>query len=143
MLDILRKETDAEVHFGHRITGFEQQAASVLVQFESEGIPGKLEAAWLIGADGGRSTVRKLLQRGVRGLHLARAVPGGQHAVRPRRHGFTMNAYVADPVEWAAVFKMPDEGPPGCGASLSHAIRAMPDDALLDPRAVEERMQGF
>ena len=44
-LDILRKEASAEVHFGHRITGFEHKARSVLVRFESEGIPGKLEAS--------------------------------------------------------------------------------------------------
>src|SRR5574339_73331 len=42
-LDALRREPNAEVHFGHRITGFEQKAGSVLVQFESESIPGKLE----------------------------------------------------------------------------------------------------
>ena len=58
MLDLLRGETNAEVHFGHRVTGFEHRAHSVLVKFESEGIPGKVEAAWLIGADGGRSTIR-------------------------------------------------------------------------------------
>jgi len=28
-------------------------------------------------------------------------------------HGYAMNAYLADPEEWAALFKMPDEGPPG------------------------------
>jgi len=31
-------------------------------------------------------------------------------------HGYAMNAYLADPEEWAALFKMPDEGPPGYGA---------------------------
>jgi len=56
-LDVLRDEPSAEVHFGHRITGFEQKGASVLVQFESEGIPGKLEASWLVGADGGLRAV--------------------------------------------------------------------------------------
>jgi len=25
-------------------------------------------------------------------------------------HGYTLNAYLADPEEWAALFKMPDEG---------------------------------
>jgi 3-(3-hydroxy-phenyl)propionate hydroxylase len=45
MLDILRKESNAEVHFGHRITGFEHRPHSVLVQFESEGIPGKSKPA--------------------------------------------------------------------------------------------------
>ncbi|HEU4350806.1 MAG TPA: FAD-dependent monooxygenase, partial [Burkholderiales bacterium] len=43
-LDILGKEPAAKVRFHHRITGFEQKADSVLVSFEFEGIPGKLEA---------------------------------------------------------------------------------------------------
>ena len=29
------------------------------------------------------------------------------------QHGFAMNSYISDPVNWAAVFKMPHEGPPG------------------------------
>ena len=60
-LDILRRKTDAEVYFGHRVMGFEQKGDRLKVRVESDGIPGTFEASWLIGADGGRSTVRKLL----------------------------------------------------------------------------------
>jgi len=142
-LDILRKEPAAEVHFRHRITGFEQKAGSVLVRFESEGIPGKLEASWLIGADGGRSTIRKLLPVEFEGFtwpeqFLVVSTPydlGG--------HGFTMNAYVADPVEWAAVFKMPDAGPPGLWRLAFPCDPGLPDDALLDAESIQARMQGF
>ncbi|HEX6154596.1 MAG TPA: FAD-dependent monooxygenase, partial [Burkholderiales bacterium] len=51
--------------------------------------------------------------------------------------------YVADPVEWAAVFKMPDAGPPGLWRLAFPCDPGLPDDALLDPRAVQARMQGF
>jgi 3-(3-hydroxy-phenyl)propionate hydroxylase len=54
-----------------------------------------------------------------------------------------MNAYVADPVEWAAVFKMPDQGPPGLWRLAFPCAPGLPDDALLDPKAVQKRMQGF
>ena len=54
-----------------------------------------------------------------------------------------MNAYVADPVEWAAVFKMPDAGPPGLWRLAFPCDPGLPDDALLDPNAVQKRMQGF
>ena len=46
-----------------------------------------------------------------------------------------MNAYVADPVEWAALFKMPDAGPPGLWRVVFPAHAGTPDDALLDPTA--------
>jgi len=143
MLDILRRESNAEVHFGHRITGFDNRAHSVLVQFESEGIPGKLEAAWLIGADGGRSTIRKLLQVEFEGFTWPEQFLVVSTPYDLGRHGFTMNAYVADPVEWAAVFKMPDQGPPGLWRLAFPCDPGLPDDALLDPKAIQKRMQGF
>jgi 3-(3-hydroxy-phenyl)propionate hydroxylase len=142
-LEILRQEPSAEVHFGHRINGFEQKDASVLVKFESEGIPGKLEASWLIGADGGRSTLRKLLAVEFEGFTWPEQFLVVSTPYDLGRHGFTMNAYVADPVEWAAVFKMPDEGPPGLWRLAFPCDPGLPDDALLDPAAVQRRMKSL
>ena len=142
-LDILRGHKNAEVHFGHRVTGFEQKADSVVVSFESEGIPTKLEASYLVAADGGRSTVRKLL-----GVEFEGFTWPEQFLVVSTPHdlsqlGFTMNAYVADPEEWVAVFKMPDAGPPGLWRLAFPCAPGLPDDALLEPRNVQARMQGF
>ena len=142
-LDILRQEPTAEVHFRHRITGFEQKAHEVRVELESEGIPGKLEASWLIGADGGRSTIRKRLPVEFEGFTWPEQFLVVSTPYDLARHGFTMNAYVADPVEWAAVFKMPDAGPPGLWRLAFPCDPGLPDDALLDPRSVQARMQGF
>jgi 3-(3-hydroxy-phenyl)propionate hydroxylase len=142
-LDILRSESKAEVHFGHRVTAFEQRPGSVLVRFESEGIPGKLEASWLVGADGGRSTIRKLLAVEFEGFTWPEQFLVVSTPYDLARHGFTQNAYVADPVEWAAVFKMPDAGPPGLWRLAFPCDPGLPDDALLDPAAVQKRMQGF
>ncbi len=142
-LDILRKEPNAEVHFGHRITAFEHRAQSVLVKFESEGIPGKLEASWLIGADGGRSTIRKLLPVEFEGFTWPEQFLVVSTPYDLGQHGFTMNAYVADAVEWAAVFKRPDAGPPGLWRLAFPCDPGLPDDALLDPKSVQERMQRF
>jgi len=142
-LDVLRGEPTAEVHFGHRITGFEQKGASVLVQFESEGIPGRLEASWLVGADGGRSTIRKLLGVEFEGFTWPEQFLVVSTPYDFAQHGFTLNTYVADPVEWAAVFKMPDAGPPGLWRLAFPCDPGLPDDALLDPAAVQNRMQGF
>ena len=142
-LDILRKESNAEVHFGHRITGFEHRPHSVLVKFESEGIPGKAEASWLIGADGGRSTIRKLLPVEFEGFTWPEQFLVVSTPYDLGQHGFAMNAYVADPVEWAAVFKMPDAGPPGLWRLAFPCDPGLPDDALLDPKAIQQRMQRF
>src|SRR6185503_13606532 len=58
-------------------------------------------------------------------------------------HGYALNAYVADPVEWAALFKMPDAGPPGVWRVVFPCDPGMPDDALLDAQHVEAKMQAF
>src|SRR5262245_20242164 len=141
--DCLRLEAAAEVHFRHRVTGFEQKADLVLVRTESEGIPGKLEASWLIGADGGRSTIRKLLPVEFEGFTWPEQFLVVSTPFDFAKYGFTMNAYVADPVEWAAVFKMPDAGPPGLWRLAFPCDPSLPDDDLLDPENVQLRMQRF
>ena len=142
-LDCLRREGSAEVHFGHRITSFENKADSVSVHFESEGIPGKVEASWLIGADGGKSTIRRLLPVEFEGFTWPEQFLVVSTPYDLARHGFAMNTYVADPVEWAAVFKMPDIGPPGLWRIAFPCEPGLPDDALLEAEHVERRMQGF
>jgi 3-(3-hydroxy-phenyl)propionate hydroxylase len=142
-LDVLRQERCAQVHFGHRVTGFEQTGDAVRVKVESEGIPGAFEASWLIGADGGRSTVRKLLPVEFEGFTWPEQFLVVSTPYDFSRHGFALNAYVADPQEWSALFKMPDAGPPGVWRVVFPCDTGMPDDALLEPRHVESRMQGF
>ena len=142
-LDILRRQTDAKVYFGHRVTGFEQKGDKLRVKVESDGVPGTFEASWLIGADGGRSTVRKLLPIEFEGFtwpeqFLVVSTPYDFGA-----QGYPLNAYIADPVEWVALFKMPNDGPPGVWRVVFPCDPGMPDDALLDPEHVEAKLQSF
>ena len=142
-LELLRKEPAAQIHFEQRVTGFEQRAGRVLVQLESGGIPGSVEAAFLIGADGGRSTVRKLMPIEFEGFtwpeqFLVVSTPYDFGA-----HGFAMNAYIADPEEWAALFKLPDAGPPGLWRIAFPCAPGVPDDELLEAGSVQRRLHGF
>jgi len=142
-LDILRGQSSAQVHFGHRVTGFEQKNGALKVQVESDGIPGTVEASWLIGADGGRSTIRKLLPVQFEGFTWPEQFLVASTPYDFSRHGFALNAYIADPVEWSALFKMPDAGPPGVWRVVFPCDSGVPDDALLAAQHVESRMQGF
>jgi 3-(3-hydroxy-phenyl)propionate hydroxylase len=142
-LDVLRSLGAAQVHFGHRVTGFEQTGDRLRVKVESDGIPGTFEASWLIGADGGRSTIRKLLPVEFEGFTWPEQFLVASTPYDFSRHGFALNAYVADPLEWSALFKMPDAGPPGVWRVVFPCDTSMPDDALLDAAHVESKMQGF
>jgi 3-(3-hydroxy-phenyl)propionate hydroxylase len=142
-LDVLRRETDADVRFAHRVTGLEQRGDRVLVDLESDGVPGRLEASWLIAADGGRSAIRKLLPVEFEGFTWPEQFLVASTHYDFAQHGFTMNAYVADPIEWAAVFKMPDAGPPGLWRVAFPCDSDRPEEELLEAAAVERRMQGL
>jgi 3-(3-hydroxy-phenyl)propionate hydroxylase len=139
-LDILKAEGGAEVHFGHRVTGFTQNADSVSVTVENEDGTRTIDASWLVGADGGRSVVRK--ETGVAfegftwpGLFVVVSTP---HDFA--RHGFALNCYIADPVEWGALFKAPDNGPPGLWR-LAFPTNAEESDEVLRPERVEAVLQ--
>ncbi|HUI97048.1 MAG TPA: FAD-dependent monooxygenase [Xanthobacteraceae bacterium] len=140
-LAILRRETDADIRFGHRLTGFSQQADHVRVEVEPDDGAQTIAAAFLIGADGGRSTVRKILDVAFEGFTWPEQFVVASTPYDFAQHGFAMNSYVSDPVDWAAVFKMPDVGPPGIWRAVFPGDPALSDEALLDADAIENGMQ--
>ena len=142
-LDIIRKETEVDVRFGHHVTGFRQDADRVHVDVEADGEAVTLEGSWLIAADGGRSTVRRVTGIEFEGFTYPEQFLVVSTPYDLGRHGYAMNSYLSDPVEWAAVFKVPDDGPPGLwrAAFPCHGDRS--EDELLSEENVESRMQGL
>ncbi|MCV7425687.1 FAD-dependent monooxygenase [Mycobacterium montefiorense] len=53
-------EYDVDLRWGHALTGFDQDAAGVMVQIDAPDGAYQLRAKYLIGADGGTSVTRKL-----------------------------------------------------------------------------------
>jgi 3-(3-hydroxy-phenyl)propionate hydroxylase len=142
-LDILRRDTAAEVCFGHQLTGFVQHADRVDIEVAAGGNTEVIAASWLIGADGGRSTVRKVLDVEFEGFTWPEQFVVASTHYDFARHGFAMNSYISDPVNWAAVFKMPHEGPPGIWRAVFPGAGGLPDEALLAPDAIEPAMQAI
>ncbi len=70
-------ELGVEVAYGHRLTDFSQDADGVTIQVDGPDGPYELRAGYLIGCDGGKSTVRKLAGIGFPGYtndrHCSRA----------------------------------------------------------------------
>ncbi|ORB59635.1 3-(3-hydroxyphenyl)propionate hydroxylase [Mycobacteroides saopaulense] len=66
------RELGGDVEFGCEVTGFEQDTEGVTVSVSREGLPETRRASYLIGADGGRSTVRKALGVGFAGQTFER-----------------------------------------------------------------------
>lgn len=131
LLEKLQAFPHASVEFGVRFDDAVQDQKSVLVNQS-------LKAKWLVGCDGGRSAVRKLIGTGFEGFTWPERfiVIGTLADLAP--HGFASNAYVADPREWAAVFHMPGLW------RLAFPVHPEEDEAaVLEEAAVEARMQRF
>lgn len=142
-LDIIRKETSADVRFGHRVADAKQNANGVTVTVEADGKQSKIDASWLIGADGGRSVVRKLSGVEFEGFTWPEnfLVVSTPHDLG--EYGYPYMAYVSDPLEWIALFRMPHEGPPGIWRLAFPVAQDESDDEALSDESVERRMQGF
>jgi 3-(3-hydroxy-phenyl)propionate hydroxylase len=142
-LDIIRAETDVDVRFGHRVTDFTQDADRVRVQVDAGGEMLTIDGSWLIAADGGRSAVRRATGIEFEGFTWPEIFLVVSTNYDFGQHGFALNSYLSDPDEWAAVFKMPDDGPPGLWRAAFPCSGDASEDALLDAAGVEQRMQAL
>jgi len=131
----------AEVRFNARVVDLDQDADGVWVVVETPHGIERFEGGWLIGADGGRSTVRKLLNVEFEGFTWPERFVVVSTTFDFAQRGYTSNAYVADPEQWAAVFHMPDAGPPGLWRMAFPVPVDESDEDTLAPDAVERRMQ--
>jgi 3-(3-hydroxy-phenyl)propionate hydroxylase len=99
---------------------------------------GTLETPWLVGCDGGRSTVRKAMATQFEGFTWPERFVVISTLQDFSAHGFTSNAYIADPREWAAVFHMPGLW------RLAFPVHPEEDETqVLAAEAIEARMQRF
>jgi 3-(3-hydroxy-phenyl)propionate hydroxylase len=140
-LDILRRDKDVEINFGHALTGFAQDSDCVSVAFATKGGERTIKGSWLIGADGGRSVVRKGLDVEFEGFTWPELFVVVSTPYDFAQHGFALNCYIADPVEWGALFKVPDDGPPGLWRLAYPVNPEESEEALLAPARVEDALQ--
>jgi 3-(3-hydroxy-phenyl)propionate hydroxylase len=141
--DKLKACANAEVRFLHAVTAVAQTADRVTVTAKTPNGDERIEAEWLVGADGGRSAVRKCAEVDFEGYTWPERFLVASTTDDYARHGYALNAYCSDPDEWVALFKMPDDGPPG----LWRVIFPVPEDEdealTLSEEMVEQRMQRF
>ncbi len=138
----VQEQAGAEVLFNHRVAAIEQTASGVTVFAETPYAILKIEADYLIGADGSNSTVRKWLGTEFHGftypekfLCFTTTEPLEQHI-----SGLCHVNYVSDPKEWMVLLRVPS-----LWRVLVPADMDTPDAVLLDdPKKNEvfERLIG-
>jgi 3-(3-hydroxy-phenyl)propionate hydroxylase len=144
ILDRLRALPHVEVLFGHEVLDVTPHDRAVDVSVRGpEGVR-RHQGAYLIGADGGRSIVRKQCGIPFEGFtwaerFLVLSTPFDFEASR----GYCYRSYVADPDEWCNCFKVAADGPPGLWRTVFPADPGRSDADLLDDGAVQARLQRF
>ena len=140
----LKDYPNATVEFSARVTGLEQFADRVEITVESAEGTRRFAGSYLIGNDGGRSTVRKALGIEFEGYtHPERfMILTTTDDLGVTYPGCTRN-YITDPGAWFSVFKVSGDERGPLWRVLSATQPEQTDDELMNPEATERRLQAF
>jgi 3-(3-hydroxy-phenyl)propionate hydroxylase len=137
------KALGGEVRFATEFTGFTQGDFGVRVEARGPAGVERFTGAFLVGADGGRSAVRKAMDVEFEGFTWPERflVVSMTDDLAPL--GYTPNAYIADPDEWVAIFLMPHLGPPGLWRLVFPVGPDLSDETILSDEFAQARLSGF
>ena len=137
----LEAETDAELITEIVVEEVTQDADSVTVTARrSDGSTEVFRGAYLIGADGARSTVRKATGVGFPGLTIPEIFLSLSTPFRYDQaiEGLADISYISDPEEWLVLLRTPT-----LWRVLFPTDPGLSDAEILDPDRIEERMQSL
>jgi 3-(3-hydroxy-phenyl)propionate hydroxylase len=143
VLELLRAQPLADVRFGARVVDVAQDADGVRVTYESGGAREVAAGAYLVGADGGRSTVRKAIGMAFEGYTWPERFFVMSMPFDFGSRGYAKNVYIADPDQWVTLFQMPGEGPPGYWRVVVPTDTDTPEAVIAAPAAIERLLQSF
>ena len=144
ILERLRKLAHVDVLFDYEVIGVTQTADTVSVEVRGPDGISAHSGAFLIGAEGGRSTVRKQAGIAFEGFtwperFIVLTTPFDFEAER----GYCYRSYFADPGEWCNCFKVSADGPPGLWRTVYPANPSLSDEEILSDKGVQGRIQSF
>jgi 3-(3-hydroxy-phenyl)propionate hydroxylase len=144
LLNRIRHLPHVEVFFNHEVIDVRQSENSVTVDVRGPSGVESHSGSYLIGADGGRSTVRKRVGVSFDGFtwperFIVLTTPFDFHAER----GYAYRSYFAEPGAWCNCFKVSGEGPPGLWRTVFPTEPEQDDASLMSDAGMQERLQRF
>jgi 3-(3-hydroxy-phenyl)propionate hydroxylase len=126
----LAKIPGIDLRFGHEVLDIRQNDDEVMVAAEHDGERVEVRGDIVIGCDGGRSTVRKLIDVAFPGLTYPEhfLVAGTRFDFRAHMPDIASVNYTADPVRWFMLLQIPDMW----RILVPVAPEVSPDDAVSD-----------
>ncbi|NKJ49055.1 hypothetical protein CIC12_20405 [Burkholderia sp. SG-MS1] len=100
----------AQMRWNTRFVSLAQKADGVEVSVESEGVQDVIEADWMVGADGARSSVRKALDLEFGGFTWPETFMATNVYYDFDKHGYAASNMVAAGADWHVVAKVSDDG---------------------------------
>ncbi len=143
-IDRLRRLGNASIAFSARVAAIAPFSDRVEIEVETQSGTRKVAGSYLIGADGGRSTVRKALGIAFEGYtHPERfLVLTTTFEFGAQYDGCSRN-YFSDPDEWCALFKVTGDDGNGLWRVVFPSRLDETDAQALDENAVQGRLQKF
>ena len=145
VMPLLAASDLAELRFGTKLIGLTQHTDHVDVSVETDGGIEKLRGAYVIGTDGGRSTVRRFADIDFEGftweerfIKIATSfdfVSAGT--------GYCTRNYFSDPDEWLNLFKVKGNGPPGYWRGIMPVPPNETDEQAVSMEAIQRRLHGI
>jgi 3-(3-hydroxy-phenyl)propionate hydroxylase len=143
-IERLRQFPHATVEFDTRVTGFTQGSDRVDVAIETPSGARTVSGCYLIGCDGGRSTVRKGLGIEFEGYtHPERFLVLTTPFSFDTTYGECSRNYFADANEWCALFKVTGDDGKGLWRVLFPTRLGETDAQAFDEASVQQRLQNF
>jgi 3-(3-hydroxy-phenyl)propionate hydroxylase len=136
----------ADVRFSTKVMDLEQGADYVEVTLSNaDGETEKIRGRYVIGADGGRSTVRRLADIEFEGFTWPERFIkiGTSFDFGATGRGFCTRNYFSDPKEWLNLFKVKGNGPPGIWRGIMPVPPEESDEQALSMDGIQRRLQGI
>src|SRR4051794_39244444 len=144
ILQRVAKLASVEVRFGHAVVDVAQSGNEVSVDVRGPTGVTRHSGAWLIGADGGRSTVRKQSGIAFEGFTWPeRFIVFTTPFDFEKNRGYCPRSYFADPGSWCNCFKVSADGPPGLWRTVFPTDASQPEADLTSDQAAQALMQKF
>lgn len=106
----LRRHSNAAIRFATGVTGLSQDAAGVTMTLDTEGQTETLRAAWVIGADGARSTIRRAVGGGFEGITWPERFVATNVKYDFEADGYKRANMLIDPQYGAIIAKIDNDG---------------------------------
>ena len=145
VLRLIAQNGLAEIRFSTKLGGLTQHADRVDVVVENAaGEAETLRAAYVIGADGGRSIVRRLSDIDFEGFTWEeRFIKIATSFDFSAGTGYCTRNYFSDPDVWLNLFKVKGIGPPGYWRGIMPVMAEETDEEALSMDSIQRRLRSI